>query len=186
MRKLKLALTVVSLLLATNVFAQKFAISTNIVDWGFLGTMNIEADYAVHRHVSLNADVRINPWVFRKGDEQKQFQNKMQTYAVGVRWWPWYIYSGFWAGAKLQYMEYDCGGIFKRFNEKGDAYGLGLSLGYMFIISPEFNINLGLGGWGGYRKYKRYEWTCCGPEIESGNKMFFWPNELLLSFVYVF
>lgn len=174
------------LMISVSAHAQRLAVSTNIVDYAMFGTLNMELNFAVNRHYSIDASARVNPWVFNKGDKKEQLQNKLQSYSLGVRWWPWYVYSGFWAGAKGQYMEYDNGGIFSMTNEKGDAFGIGLSAGYMIIVNSSFNVNIGLGAWTGYSSFRSYEWTCCGPELKRGGKMFLWPNDLAVSVVYVF
>lgn len=73
--------------------AQDWSLSTNLIDYVSLGTLNAEGSAATGRHMSVNASVRYNPWTFQKGDPAKQMQNKNRTYAAGVRHWPWHIWS---------------------------------------------------------------------------------------------
>ena len=178
-------------------YAQRFSVSSNAVDWAALATINAEGGVAVSRHISVHGGVRINPWVFRfgdpevrfenpDGDDEKQFQYKKQAYNVGIRYWPWYIYSGFWFGARGQYMEYDRGGVFVHEREAGDAVGLGLSAGYTYMLHEHWNLDFGVGAWGGWKWYGTYRCTNCGRQIESGQKAFILPDFVSLSVMYIF
>ena len=118
--------------------AQRFSVGTNVADWLSLGTMNASASAAVARHFTLNAEARVNPWTFNTNDSETQLQNRHQTYSIGTRWWPWYVYSGWWVGLAAQYQEYNRGGIFSRNTEEGDAFGAVLSAGYTLIDSVPF------------------------------------------------
>ncbi|MBO5499507.1 MAG: DUF3575 domain-containing protein, partial [Bacteroidales bacterium] len=107
-------------------FAQNWSVSTNLVDYASLGTLNIEASAGIARRMTAVASVRVNPWTFHKGDYDRQMQNRHQTYAAGIRYWPWHIYSGWWISGMVQYQEYNRGGIISQRTEEGDAYGLSL------------------------------------------------------------
>ena len=90
--------------------AQNWSVSTNLVDYVSLGTLNAEGGVGVGRRVTLQASARVNPWTFHKGDPDSQMQNRHQTYAAGIRYWPWHIYSGWWISGMAQYQEYNRGG----------------------------------------------------------------------------
>lgn len=177
--------------------AQRLSVSSNVLELANLGTLNAEAGVAVGRHFSIHAQARVNPWVFREGSaenritdpagvEEKQFQNKKQAYDLSLRFWPWYVYSGWWFSLRAQYMEYDYGGILNTARQAGDSYGGGLSVGYSYILFKNLNLDFGMGVWGGYRQYGRYLCTNCGKEIESGNTWFIVPDDIRLSLVLVF
>ncbi len=178
--------------------AQQFSVETNALDWANYITINAEGGIAVGRHISLHGGVRINPWVFAPGDpeirftdpmatEERQAQNKKQAYNLGVRYWPWYIFSGFWFSAKGQYMEYDHGNVYgKREREAGDAWGVGLGAGYTYMLHENWNIDIGLGAWAGLTNYGRYRCTNCGQPVESGKKGFFLPDFFSVSLMYIF
>lgn len=178
---------VLILLCTTSVesFAQRWSIGTNIVDYLNLGTLNVESSVAVARHYSFNAGVRFNPWTFHYGSEDRQFENRKRCCYAGVRYWPWHIYSGWWTGLQLQYQEYNRGGLSGRHTEEGDAYGLGLSLGYTLMVHKSFNIEFGVGGWAGVTAYTAYSCPYCGEILDQGNKFFVWPNNVMVSLVYI-
>ncbi len=188
MNKFKVISVTLGIVLSSlSAYAQKAALSVNAGDAACLGTIGVEAGYAVAQKWSLNAGARFNPWTFHEGDAEKQSQLRQQTYSVGARFWPWYVYSGLWFGAKAQYQEYNRGGFNGKIQtEEGDAFGLGVEMGYSWLVTHAFNLNFGFGFWGGRTEYVRYDCPYCGRKTEEGEKMFFLPNELILGLVFVF
>ena len=186
-----------SLLVPMGVSAQRYSVSTNLVEWANLGTINGEASVAIAQHFSLHAGARYNNWTFLKGnpddrftdpegDLERQFENRKQAYALGVRYWPWYIYSGWWGYVRGQYMEYNRGGLIRHTAEEGDALGVGVGFGYTHMIHRNWNIEFGLGVWGGVTKYTGYRCTNCGSVTAQGQKAFILPDDVFVSFIYVF
>ena len=166
--------------------AQQWSVGTNALGYANAGTLNMEASASVARHVTVNADVSVNPWTFHKGDPEKQKQNRSQTYSAGVRWWPWYVYSGWWMSGKLRYQEYNRGGWRSRRAEEGDAWGASLGAGYTLMLRDNLNIEVGAGFWGGYKVYTTYRCPNCGKIEGQGQKWFAAPSDLMLSLIYVF
>lgn len=179
-------LVIVMLCLATSSFAQRWSIGTNVIDWLNFGTINAEGSVAVARHITVNAEYKYNPWTFNSGNRDAQLQNRHHTAKVGVRWWPWHIYSGWWFGAAGQYQEYNRGGILSAKTEEGDAFGLDLSAGYTLMLHRSFNMEFGIGAWGGYTAYTQYECTKCGRITDGGSKWFILPNEVTVGLVWIF
>lgn len=177
--------------------AQRFSLSTNSVEWFNFGTVNAEAGVAVSQHFSVHAAVRFNNWTFRKGDPEdrfedpygdteKQFENRKQACALGVRYWPWYIYSGLWFYGRAQYMEYNRGGLIRHSAEEGDAYGIGLGAGYTHMLHKNWNIEFGVGVWGGRKTFSEYRCTNCGTVVDQGTKFFVLPDDVFISLIYIF
>ena len=186
--------------------AQQFSVSTNLAGWADFGTANLEAGTAVARHVSLHAGFRYNPWSFRsvppeaidalvagpvpaaidEFEQQDQFQNRKRAAYAGLRWWPWHIYSGWWFGARGQWMEYNRGGILSRSTEEGEAVGAGLSAGYTRMLHRNWNIEFGIGVWGGTTRYTNYACPTCGTVTDNGKKGFILPDDVMVSLIYIF
>ena len=166
--------------------AQRVSVATNLLDYACLGTFNIESSYSLSRHWSLTAGARYNPFSFHRGDSDRQFQYRQQSYALGVRLWPWHSLSGWWFASKLRYQEYNHGGILSRDTEEGDRVGLGLYAGYTHMLSRHFNIEFGLGVWGGGAWYTSYSCPYCGLTLNHGRKFFVLPDDLMISLAYVF
>lgn len=165
--------------------AQKLGVSTNAVDYLYFGTLNAEAQYALAQHWSVSASFRYNPFTYKEGSEE-QFQQRQRTANIGSRYWTWNTYSGWWFAAKAQWQEFNEGGIATLETSEGDRYGAGLSAGYTIMLNKNFNIDLGLGLWGGYEVYTTYACPNCGRIVESGEKSFILPNEASISLLYIF
>ena len=185
---MKRTLTLLTLLIvfAVSASAQKWSVATNIMDYVSLGTLNAEGSVATGRHITLNASARVNPWTFFEGDNGRQMQNRHQTYAAGIRYWPWHIYSGWWFSAALQYQEYNRGGIISQSTEEGDAYGISPGAGYSLMLHENLNLDFGLSFWTGQKTYITYACPSCGRITDKGSKWFIMPNEIRVAIQYIF
>lgn len=172
----RIVLLTALLLLALPALAQRFSVGTNGIDWMTFGTLNGEVSVAVAQHYSVHAGAELNPWTFRAGDQEKQLQLRQNSYWSGLRWWPWHVYSGWWAGGDFRYSVYNAGGITQRETEEGDAWGTGAYGGYSIMLNEYLNLDLGIGFWGGYKKYKKYQCPLCGPIKDQGGKAFILPD----------
>ena len=186
MKAVKLVIiSLLSLAMAQTASAQKWAVAVNAADMVSLGTISAEGSVSVGQHATINVTAKANPWTFNK-DREEQFQNRQQTYSIGARWWPWNVYSGWWMAGRCQYQEYNRGGIRSSQTEEGDAYGLGLSGGYSLMLGQHVNLDFGIGLWGGRKIYTVYACPTCGKVVDEGRKWFVMPNDLILSFQWVF
>ena len=194
---MKKLVVVVSLFImfAATAAAQTWAVAVNAADAIDLGTIGIEGSAAVGQHWSIHAGARFNPWTFGKKDtfnglfsepNPDQKQDRKQAYSIGARWWPWNVYSGWWIAGKGQYQEFNQGGIFTKTATEGDAFGAAFSGGYSLMLKEHFNLDFGLGLWGGWMKYTTYPCPSCGKVEDEGQKWFILPNEVILSLVYIF
>ena len=166
--------------------AQTVSLSTNLLDYACLGTLNADVSYSLSRRWSVTAGVRYNPFTFRKGDPDKQFQLRQQSYSLGARLWPWHIWSGWWFAGKLRYQEYNSGGIRSLETREGDRFGAGLYAGYTYMLTSHLNIEFGLGLWSGLDVYRCYSCPVCGVTLESGKTHFILPDDIMISLAYVF
>lgn len=165
--------------------SSRWCVSTNAADWAYLLTVNAGGQYAISRHFTLETQARWNPWSFNNADNDV-FQSRQRTFSVGGRWWPWYTYSGWWLGARGQYQEYNSGGLSSASTEEGDALGVVLAGGYSVQITRWLNVDLGVGIWGGHSRYTTYACPHCGRVTDSGEKVFFLPDEMLVSAMFIF
>jgi len=180
-------------------YSSRWTMSTNLVDWGWFFTPNIEAQYSVASHFSVEAQAKFNAWTYNNDSYDKRNRQARQEYSLGARWWPWYVYSGWWVGAKAQYQQYSrrpFDNIYQK--EEGDAVGVAFSGGYSLQIKSWFNIDFGLGFWTGGKWYKVYQSTdracpACGRRIDynegsdaPSSAFFFLPNEITIALMFVF
>lgn len=163
------------------------ALSTDLVDWAYLGTANLEAGVSVHRHFSLQAGAKFNPWSFKTHKSGLDLYNKQATAYAGFRYWPWYVYSGWWLGAQAQYTGYSETGLWRHALDTGKALGAGLSFGYTLMLNENLNLEFGAGVWGG-RRFQHTLYCCpdCMKVRQSGPENFVMLNDISVSVMYVF
>lgn len=187
MKNFKYVIILLSVFVASGAGAQEISVSTNTLGYLNLGTINMEASLGVARHWTLNLDLKYNPFTFpgREGVAD-QMQSRQRTVAIGGRFWPWHILSGWWLAGKAQYQEFNVGGLTEAETREGDRIGGGLTGGYTYMISPHFNIEAGAGFWAGHEVFTVYACPECGRKVDSGEKTFILANDLILGLVYVF
>ena len=154
---------------AGGVEKHHWAMSTNLLDYADLGTVNAALEYAPARHWSVTGGVKFNAFDFDGKYDRKQ------TFSVGARWWPWYIYSGLWVKGLAQVQGYQREGIPLFQDGKGEAYGAGLSAGYALMLAKHFNLDFGVGGWAGRRNAN-----------DGAKSWFIEPNDCTIGLMFVF
>ena len=148
---------------------RNFALTVNLADLADLGTASLDLQYGIARHWTLDAAAKFNPWM-----PKADLFDKTQTFSLGARWWPWYIYSGWWVKAKAQVQGFKRSGIPLKNDGLGEALGVGVSGGYSLILRPWLNLDFGFGGWGGR------QWM-----YDGGRKWFAEP-EAMVGLMFVF
>lgn len=172
---------------APSVWGQKWAVETNVLDWANFATANFEVSRRINRYSAAVAGVRYNPWKFRDSSGSSH-QNRALGANIGVRFWPWHIYSGWWFAVKAQAEEYSRGGIFKMSElHEGYALGASLSAGYALMVGDHWNLSFGIGGWVGYTDRTVYKCPDCGRKLSEYKGPFLLPdNETKVGVTYVF
>ena len=173
-----------ALLVSVAASGQEFAISTNLVDYANLGTLNVEASYGVAQHWSVDAGAKYNPFSFGNGGQVKQ--NRQRSLSAGARYWPWHIYSGWWLAASLRWQEYNAGGLDNPETAEGDRFGSAVKGGYSYMVSRHFNLNIGMGVWAGRDAFTVYSCPTCGRVVDHGAKFFVLPSDFIMSLSYIF
>jgi len=186
MKRLFLFIAALLLLSSSVARAQKFEIGTNLLQWANLGTYNGELSYAISRHYSIMLGARYNDRQIDKSDKHVIIQNRQASVYAGMRYWPWYTNSGLWFGGRMQLKKYASSGIWRSALEEATCAGLGASAGYTIMISKHFNIDFGLGFWGGYMfDYNLYDCPICMNLREHRQKFFIAPDEISVSLILV-
>lgn len=162
--------------------AGKGSISTNVVGYANLLTLNAEGSVPVSRRWTVNAGLKYNPFAFGK----EKFRNKQQAYYAGMRYWPWHSYSGWWMSGKIQYQEFNAGGLGRAETSEGDRVGLGLGAGFAYMVGKHFNVEFGASLWGGMEWFTTYSCPVCGDLEQSGRKFFILPCDVIIAISYIF
>ena len=157
----------------------QYSVGTNLLNWAYFGTANLEFNASLGNKVTVFAGGKYNPFQFMTKGQVEVFNNKICGYA-GVKWWPWLVNTGWWIGIKGQYCDFSTSGILTRNLKEGIAVGGGLSGGYSFMLNRHFNLDLGIGAWGGtYLEYTDYS-----REAKPG--MFVEVDNIQVSLTYIF
>ncbi len=185
MNKVKTLLAVILICCGFSLNAQRVSLSTNALDLA-LGSANLSAGVSVSRHFSLEVGGVYNPHGFVK-ESGLQVRNRHINGYAAVRYWPWYVFSGWWVSAKAQYSDFSRTGTWRIALEEGKAVGGGFSGGYTLMLSKRVNVDFGLGFWGG-RKFDYHMYHCvnCMNIREEGQKWFIAPDKISISFMFVF
>lgn len=171
---------------ALPAIGQHVSVSTNAVQWANFGTVNMNAGVSMARHLSVEAGFRYNPFTFHKSSGL-MMRNQQTTAFAGVRWWPWYVFSGWWISGRGQYSKFSDTGIWRYALNEGSRVGAVLSCGYTWMVSRKINIEFGIGGWGGiYLNHNLYHCPSCMESRECSSGAFGTLDDLSVSVMYMF
>lgn len=183
----RIILTLLFIAWGASAGAQRHAgITINLADIAWLGTLNLSGEVSAGDRLALEAGVRYNNWNFLCDCDSRAFQDRRRTFYAGARKWFADSCSGVWITARLQFEEYNRGGLF--FNpatEEGDAFGLVLGAGYSWILSREWRFDAGATAMAGIKEYCRYTSPRCGRCIVCDSRgAFFRQDCIVLSLTY--
>ena len=177
-------LTIFGALVWCGLDAQEFSVATNVLDLANMGTLNVSAAYGFSRHWSVEVGIKYNPFTWGEGDST--WQNRQRSLSAGARYWPWYVWSGWWLEGALRYKEYNVGGFSDSATSEGDRLGPVLRLGYAHMLTRDLNLDIGAGVWGAWDRYVVYSCPTCGKILDQGQKVFLLPSDVMLSLTYIF
>jgi len=179
-------LLVLLILIPLNASAQRFAISTNVADWANLGTVNLNMGVGVAKHFSIEAGGKYNGWSF-SNHSGMPIMNKQTCAYAGLRYWIFYINSGWWVSARGQYKDYTQTGIWRIAVEDGKRAGGCLNAGYSYLLAKHINLDFGLGVWGGKQlEYTLKHCSNCNETMDSGSRMFFDIDNINIAISFIF
>lgn len=188
LHKYLLTLVVVVAGLSTgSAAAQTFSVGTNALELANFGTLSLQAGMGVAQHLSVVAEARCNPWQFHSGKRDILVRNQQLTAGAGLRYWPWYVNSGWWVEGKGQFQKFSRTGVWRPALEEAKAVGAALGFGYTLMLNEHLNIEFGASGWAG--RYLEYNLYCC-PDCmdirDSGPRGFIAADTVYCSIIYVF
>lgn len=166
-----------ALLLSGNANAQNMYVSTNLLDYLNLGTINGEFGLNPLPKWSFYAKARYNPYTF---NVDGQIQNRVAGLALGAKYWFWYTNSGWFLNSHIGGSLYNTGGIIDGYAYEGVAYAVSFGGGYSLMLNERWNIDFGLGVQGGHTSYTKYACPKCGKVVEEGKKVFVAPSNLMV------
>lgn len=141
MKKQRIFITTVLLFVALwgsphGAAAQIFAVRADALA-ALTGTLHLGGEVSVADKWSVEASGYWNPV------KSSSLSMNFHALQLGGRYWFYESFVGHFLGQHLTYVGYDLGSRTKRY--KGNAYGLGVSYGYAWMLSKRWNIALEAG-----------------------------------------
>lgn len=158
-------------------------IKTNLL-YDLTSTLNLGAELYLSKQLSIDISLNYNPWTFSNNRKFKHF-----LFQPELRHWLNESFKEDFLGVHLIYSHYNVGnlpfGSFKNNRYQGDAYGIGFSYGYQWLLSPLWSIEATLGVGYVYMDYTRYECKTCGSKLGKGSRNYIGPTKIGFSFIYI-
>ena len=160
--------------------AQFFAVRADALA-ALTGTLHLGAEVSVADKWTLELSGYWNP---------NRWENLVMTFGavqIGPRYWLYESFVGHFIGMQLSYVDYDLGRRTRRYN--GNAYGLGVSYGYAWMLSKRWNIAVEAGVGLFHTRDTRRDPTVSDWEVEYIYHTRRWtllPSRLEVSFSYLF
>lgn len=152
--------------------AQDLVLKTNLL-CDLSGTLNLGAEYSLSQKSSLSLMTSYNPWEFEDNAKRKYILLQPE-----YRRWMRGVYDGYFVGAQLNYGSFNVGGklpwwiasydTFENNRYQGDLYGLGMTSGYQWILTPRLNLETAVSVGYAHICYSKYEREAGTPMIEKG------------------
>ena len=177
-----------SVLAATEGYAQRFALKTDVVKWA-TASFNLEPEVRVGKKSTVALALSYNPWTF--GDNRKWKHLWVQP---EYRYWLCAPFSGHFIGGHILYTHYNAGNVDLPFGVwsgleqnryQGDLVGAGFVYGYHWMLTTRFSLEAAVGIGYGFTRYKYYECPTCGAYKGTQNKHLLMPTRAAISLVYV-
>lgn len=160
----------------TAVRAQRVAVKTNTLGW-LAASPNIEAEFSLSRHFTLNMGLMANPLSTSK------FKTNFVHFQPEVRYWLNRPMVSHFVGATAFINDYNM--MFDDVYRKGNALAAGLTYGYAWTLGEHWNIEATAGvGVLRYRQFK-YDKGTSKPDEVNDRKTTVAPVKLGISLVYI-
>lgn len=160
-----------------------WSIKTNLL-YDATTTFNLGGEIRLSDYLTLDMSVSYNPWTF---SENRKFKHVLVQ--PELRYWIYEPFNGHFLGAHLLYSHFNAGnlpfGSLRDNRYQGNAYGLGFSYGYQWILSRHWNLEATLGLGYMYLDYSRYDCKDCGAKTGEGHKNYFGPTKAGISLIYI-
>lgn len=166
----------------------RLGVKTNLL-YDLTTTINLGAEVRLNDYLTLDLSVNYNPWTFSDNRKLKHLLIQPE-----LRYWINEPFNGHFLGAHLMYTRYNVGNLNLPFDVlpgldnsryDGSGYGLGISYGYQWILSPRWSLEASLGFGYIYQDYSRYECHTCGLKLEDNTKHYFGPTKAAVSLIYI-
>ena len=181
MKKLILLMLVMTALATGKAAAQSFSLRTSATMLA-LATPNIEISMPVSKKMSLHLPVLYNPWVMGQNSRFQQL-----TAIPGIRLWQQQVGVHYFCSFYGIATRYHVGGwMDKRYRYDGTGYGAGAGIGYSWVLSDHWNLDLEAGAGLIWADYDKCAWQSDSHRYGSYKGLRLIPTKLDISIAYFF
>ncbi|MCF0172629.1 MAG: DUF3575 domain-containing protein [Bacteroidales bacterium] len=163
------------------------AISSNIMSWLNLATLNAEAQYLVDGTTSVKAGVKYNPFSYGSCSRcgRKGVQEKFLTPSVGIVRWLDAPFTGPYATVGALFSTYNVWNVLSEKSFQGRLGGITAGGGYYWGISRQWRASLGLEIMAFYHNTSYYDAPRCGMPLGSRRGVSAFPSDIRLGVSYI-
>lgn len=158
--------------------AQQLTLKTNAL-YLLTTTLNAGVEYKIAPKWTTGLSIMYKPWKLLP-DNKKMTGLLIQP---EVKYWLCQPFYQHYIGAHLHYGMYNGG--FSKYRYQGDLYGLGLSYGYQWVLSQNWNVELSVGAGYAHMKYDKYDRPKCGFFIGKESSNYIGITQIGLNIVYI-
>ena len=182
--KTRLIITIfVCCLCVSTACGQTIAVKSNLL-YDITSTLNIGGEFRCDDTHTFNLSVNYNPWDFGNNKKMKHFLIQPE-----YRKWFSGIFMGSFIGLQANYGQYNFGGMLPWHQLKDNRYqgnlaGFGISYGYQWILSPQWNLEAGISLGYAHLSYKQYDQPKGAALIKKSHCNYWGPTQAGISFVY--
>lgn len=164
---------------APEAYKPRFSLSASLSSLLLTGTLAGDVAWSIARRWSIHGQAAYNPWIWHIGG--KDITLRQLSFAARGRYWPWFVYSGWFFGGGPRFARYHFGGLRSPRTEAADAWGISGEIGFAWLLSPRWNLECSAGCWAGIRRYSLYDAPRCGRLLKSGTAWFFRPDSFSIA-----
>ena len=153
-------------ILPANLCGQSLAIKSNLL-YDLTTSLNLGGEIRCDDTHTFSLSVNYNPWNFSGNKKMKHNFGGML---------PWGFGNGKMLGIENRQIANN--------RYQGNLAGFGISYGYQWMISPQWNMEAGISLGYAHLNYKRYGQPAGAPLIEKSNCNYWGPTQIGISVVY--
>lgn len=184
-----------SVLPASYLCGQNIAVKSNLL-YDLTTTLNLGGEIRCDDTHTVSLSASYNPWNFSDN-------KKMKLFLIQPEYRKWFneAFIGSFIGLQLHYGVFNFGGMLPwGFSDgkmlgienrqiannryQGNLAGFGVSYGYQWMVSPQWNLEAGLALGYAHLNYKRYGQPSGAPLIEKSNCNYWGLTQIGISIVY--
>jgi hypothetical protein len=166
------------------------AIGINLLYGAATFTPNLTLEVGVHPRSTIYISGSYNPWN-RKGSE---VNNKKWVHSIARAGYRYYFcerYNGHYVGINALFARYNVSGhkllgaANPALRYDGTAWGGELNYGYHFMLSPHWNLELGVGAGVVHFNHRVYDCAKCGKQLDRRSTTRLLPTNAAISIIYI-